>query len=742
MTNFCNSQERFQTDKPRIVQLNLKRFWKCIFAFTLFISVNSLSYAQSAQTALSEIELISEYSVLPKEGGTITLAFRLNPQAGWHSYWVNPGAVGKAVRAKWTPLDGVKFGNFRFPVPHPIPSSGIISYGYDKEIKLLMDVDIAPNLTGNMTFKGKFSWLVCDDKSCVPERSSLSITLPVGTKTLDPAKKHLFTMARATQPQKVDWSSKLSISKEQVDVVTLLPFDGSKIKEAYLFAVERRMVDYNSPQEWNVDGKKLSFSLKAHKKAFGKENLNYLLTLNLQDGSEEAYLLYANVNGSGVIPASTTSQIGPSSPTAGNDGTPRADNGPDSMSLWKALIFAFLGGIILNLMPCVLPILSMKALSLVKMSGKKLSEARMSGLFYSLGILTTFALIGGFLLFARYGGQAIGWGFHLQSPMVNLVLGLLVMIIGMNLLGVFEFTGRFAGKGQSLVRGGENRSSFFAGLLAVIVATPCTAPFMAAALGYALVQPALIAMLIFLTLGLGLALPYLILTFFPAFRHLLPKPGAWMETMRNILAFPMLATGIWLFWVMGQQAGTNVMGVAYASALFLSFGLWSLGKLQTGKHIRRWGLMSVMAIIAAVYLGYQIKDMHKPSKYNSQAAYLGSLPLEHFTEDLVKKYLKEGQPFFLYFTADWCVSCKVNERIALKTDAVAEAFKQHNIKVIEGNWTNQDPVITKFLQKYGRIGVPLYLYFSKGSSLSSPIILPQILTADIVIEALVPVPVI
>ncbi|MDE0062207.1 MAG: thioredoxin family protein [Gammaproteobacteria bacterium] len=420
-----------------------------------------------------------------------------------------------------------------------------------------------------------------------------------------------------------------------------------------------------------------------------------------------------------------------------------ASSTPEGMAVGGALLFAFVGGLILNLMPCVFPVLSIKALSLVEMPRENRRLARQSGALYTAGILVAFAAVGGALLALRAAGQAAGWGFQLQNPAFNLVLGLLMLAIGLNLLGVFEVGSRIAGTGESLTAGGERRAAFFTGLLAVVVATPCTAPFMAGALGYALMQPGAVALAIFLSLGLGLAAPYLLISLVPAVGRVLPRPGPWMSGFRNVLAFPMFATGVWLFWIIGKQAGVNAMAVAFAAALCFGFALWAWGRSATARPWR-WRTAAATALVAAVAVGATVErpdpeavpEAASTADSVSHAGTLGLLQLERFSPERMTGYIDAQQPLFVYFTADWCVNCKVNERVALSTDEVGDAFAKKGIKVLVGDWTNEDPVITEWLQRYGRAGVPLYLYFPKGASLEDAAILPQVLLPEIVIQAI------
>ena len=445
-----------------------------------------------------------------------------------------------------------------------------------------------------------------------------------------------------------------------------------------------------------------------------------------------------------MIPSALASALASFGPLAPASAVAATASVPEGIATGSALLFAFVGGLILNLMPCVFPVLSIKALSLVEMPREDRRLARQSGALYTAGILVAFAVVGGALLGLRAAGEAAGWGFQLQSPAFNLVLGLLMLAIGLNLLGVFEVGARIAGTGQSLTAGGERKAAFFTGLLAVMVATPCTAPFMAGALGYALVQPAAVALAIFLALGCGLAAPYLLISLVPGFGRVLPRPGPWMSGFRNVLAFPMFATAIWLFWIIGKQAGVNAMALALAAALCFGFALWSYGRSSGASRPWNWRAAAAISLVAAIAAGATVERPEadaapataSAADSDSHAGTLGLLQLERFSPERMIGYIDSQQPLFVYFTADWCVNCKVNERVALSTDEVGEAFAERGIKVLMGDWTNEDPVITEWLQRYGRAGVPLYLYFPRGASLEEAAILPQVLLPDIVIQAI------
>ena len=691
-----------------------------------FLAVANHVHAEPLRTTYSRADLVVEQATLPADGGVATVGLYIEPDPNWHAYWINPGDAGLPATMRWELPAGFSASEFRFPAPHVIPFGELITYAFEEPILLLSEVTVPAGLVPGepVQLHGQARWVVCDDELCVPEKASLSLTLAVGDGTPDNEQAERFAAARAKLPATVDWPSRFELLGNEVRVAIETPAPAADMHDPYLFVATRRLVEYAQQTATATPGG-LVFSLPAGRKADTATEFGAVLRFANDAGVER----FVRVE---VRQASETA-------TLAGAGIPAAAEIPfTGMSLSTALLFAFIGGIILNLMPCVFPILSMKALSLVTTGHADRQLARHSGLFYTAGILAAFTLIGATLVSLREAGQAVGWGFQLQSPFVNLGLGLLMLAIALNLLAVFEFGTRAAGIGQSLTAGGERKAAFFTGLLAVLVATPCTAPFMAGALGYALVQTAPVALGIFLALGFGLAFPYLLISFVPSFGRIMPRPGPWMARFRSILAFPMLATAVWLFWVMGKQLGVNSMAVGLLAALFLALALWTYGQVFGSARPWAWRSLAAAGLIVAVVTGAKIEDyrIDPVPAVDGHAGTLGQLSLEHFSPERLAGYIESGQPVFVYFTADWCVNCKLNERVALASDAVGEAFHERGIKVLEGDWTNEDPTITEWLDRYGRAGVPLYLYFPSGSSLAEAAVLPQILLPDLVINAI------
>ena len=684
-------------------------------------------WGDPVRTNYSTAELVAEQASIPADGGTVTVGLHLAPDPTWHAYWINPGDAGLPATMRWNLPAGFSSSELQFPAPHVIPFGDLVTYGFDEPIMILSDIAVPAGQAGDtVDLEGEARWVVCDDELCVPEKASLSLTLAFGDGDLDPRRAESFAAARAKLPEVVDWPAQFERVGESVRVAVKTPESVAEMGDPYLFVVPKRIVKYTRQSASFAPGG-IAVSMDAGRKADAATEFPAVLRFTDSDGEERVVWIDVQPSTAAVAPLDAGGAMA-SLPTL-----PLGD-----MSLPVALLFAFLGGVILNLMPCVFPILSMKALSLVRMGHTGRQEAQQSGLLYTAGILVAFALAGGVLVVLREVGQAVGWGIQMQFPLVNLGLALLMVAIALNLLGVFEFGARAAGIGQALTAGSERRAAFFTGLLAVVVATPCTAPFMAGALGYALVRPAPVALGIFLALGLGLAFPYLLISFVPSFGRIMPRPGPWMATFRSILAFPMLATAVWLFWILGRQLGASSMAVALLAAVFFAFSLWAYGRVFGSAQPWPWRGVAAAALVVTLLTGARVEDyrIDPAALADGHAGTLGELTLERFTPKRVADYVESGQPVFVYFTADWCVNCKLNERVALASEKVGTAFRERGIKVLEGDWTNEDPAITEWLRRHGRVGVPLYLYFPKGSSVAEAAVLPQILLPDIVIDAI------
>lgn len=587
-------------------------------------------------------------------GETVTLALRQNIIDGWHTYWVNPGDSGEAMSVDWDLPAGISVPALTFPTPDKtVYGPDLVSYTMHGAPIIMASFDIPNGFSADsVTIAGKAYWLVCDE-ICIPESQDIRITLPVADAA-ESVNEAIFYAARDAMPQDMAWFAEVTQDKTQTILTVSVPKDVThQMTDIMLIPYDHDIVRNGATAMADIGDNGLIRITQD--KGFADLGLKDSILPVIIKTDYAAYVVQAE----NILATGGNVAMG---------------------DLAVILLFAFIGGMILNLMPCVFPVLSMKALSLVKLSTYERRHAQRSGFAYAAGIILSFLAVAGLLILFKNAGEAIGWGFQLQNPIVIAVLMVIVIGVGLNLLGVFEIAhGRFLSFGDHLTRGNDVRASFFAGVLAMVVATPCTAPFMATAVGFAVTQDAATALTVFAVLGLGLAFPYLIFCFVPAAQRLLPKPGAWMETFRKILAIPMFLTAIWLGWVLVQQIG--------------------------------------------------FADM--PSDKQAH---------EDFSKARLEQVLEAypDQPVFVNMTAAWCITCLVNEQTSLSAGSVKQAFTDANVIYIKGDWTNRNAEIADYLETFDRSGVPLYVFYGVQDDTGKrpdPVILPQILTPDTVINS-------
>lgn len=674
------------------------------------------SAAAPVRTENAQAELVADVaSVAP--GEPFHVALKLTPRDHWHTYWRNPGDSGLATSLEWTLPPGFAAGGIDWPAPKALPFGPLTNYGYDAEHWLLVTVTPpAEAPMGDVTLKARADWLVCEE-ICIPEGADLDLTLPVAKEAVrDPLHTAGFKKAREALPVPFPGNAQF-----RVDGKTLaLRFTGAGGGALRFFPFADTLINNSARQVETADGEARVLAVPV---GSGKADATVDGVLTVGD---KAYSVSAAAGAFAAPAAAGTDAPGAATGAGG------AAGGLAQIPLWQAVLFAFLGGVLLNLMPCVFPVLSLKALAIVKASGLSLREKRMEGLLYTAGVMVSFLALAGALLAFRAGGVAVGWGFQLQSPEVVAVLAVILFAVGLSLSGYFELAGSFTGLGQGLVDRGGAVGAFATGVLATIVATPCTAPFMASALGAALLLPPLASLLIFAALGFGLAFPMLLISEVPAIGRLLPRPGPWMDRFRQFLAFPVYATVIWLVTVLGQQAGITAVAALLGILVLVVFAIW-LWRIARGAHgfgkAFSHGL-AVVALAACVWLVWYAGGQDAPSA----GAEGGVLAAEPYDQTRLEAYRAAGEPVFVNLTAAWCITCLANERVALSTDAVAAEFRGKGIRYMKGDWTRRDPQITKILTNYGRSGVPLYLYFAPGSA--QAVVLPQLLTPDIVLDAI------
>jgi thiol:disulfide interchange protein len=642
----------------------------------------AVSSPRAVATLVSETD-----AAVPGEPFRVALRLRMAP--GWHTYWRNPGDAGIAPELSFTLPPGVSAGPVDWPAPARQPEGPLMTYGYSGEV--LLPVAITG---GGGAIALHASWLVCE-RICVPEEGDFRLDIQAGTATKS-AQAALFAAADAARPRPSPFAARIA-----PDGTLRISGDGlsrDAVREAFFIPDTPDVIENSAKQPLSAGEGGFSLSLKPGP-AF-KSEAKLAGVLVLRDGGGQRSVL----------------QI---------EAAPSEASG--TASLPAILGLALLGGLILNLMPCVFPVLAMKAVGLARLSGSERGHGWTHALAYTAGVLASFIAIAFVLLGLRQAGSAAGWGFQLQSPVFVAAMAWVLFAVGLNLSGVYEM-GRAVGAGQSLARRNGLAGSFGTGLLAVLVATPCTAPFMGVAITAGLAGTPATTVAVFAAMGLGLALPYVLLAAIPAFARALPRPGRWMDVLKQVLAFPMYAASAWLAWVVSLEAGPDGVLAVAAGLLLVGFGAWALRLGQAG-IIRRAapGLAALAGLACAGLLAGWASMPAAPVAAASRDS-------EAFSAAKLAALRQAGRPVFVNMTAAWCVTCLVNERVALAPEAVRQAFAARDVAYLKGDWTRQDPEITRFLREHDRDGVPLYVFYPAGGGPAE--ILPQILTATAVLDVL------
>ena len=632
-----------------------------------------------AQARGIEPQLVAEGPAPP--GGEVDLAIHMRPAPGWHGYWLNPGDAGLPMSIQWQLPKAYSVGPLRYPVPGRLEIAGLMNYVFEHDYAVLARLKVPSDASGMVPIRAEAHWLACTDKICVPERGELSLDLPVGSGSPNRAE---FDAWRTKLAQPIVSIGHFAVEGGKLRVAIPLPASVA-VHDPYLFPITDGAADYDATQSFRRAGDQLIAELKA------------------KETPKQFSGVIAIGDGRGLEFHAMPGAVPQGSALAGLGG---------SAVLW-AVLGALAGGILLNLMPCVFPILALKALH-VSRAGEGSNEARSDALAYTAGAIVGTGALGAVLLAIRAAGAEAGWAFQLQDPRTIMLLLLLAVAITANLLGLFELP----------VLGGNARpaGSFGTGALAAFVATPCAGPFLGAALGTALLLPPAGSVAVFAALGLGLALPFLLVAFVPALLRWLPKPGAWMDRLKRFLAIPMAASAVAALWLLDRQAGRGVLFIGIAISIGLLFAAFEAGRLQRRGKSGSWG--AALAAMALVAVGIAMVPQRGTATQNVAGA-------EPWSEAKMASYVRQGKPLFVYFTADWCLSCKVNEATSIDRDEVRDAFKAAGVKVLAGDWTNGDPAITRFLESRGRAGVPYYLWYAPGRV---PEELPQVLTPAMLIS--------
>mgnify|MGYP005984267333 CR=1 FL=1 len=654
----------------------------------LLAAVLMLPVTAHAQDANIAARLLVEGPVA--KGGETRIAIEFSPKsAEWHGYWSNPGDAGLGMQVEWDLPAGVTIGDFHYPPPKTLLIGGLMNHVFEGDYAIVAPLRIAPDaaVDGPFELTGKAFYLACTDKICVPQEARLRAVVGPGKGKDNPR----FAAFQSALAAPLDQPGRFAVAGDRLRIAIPLPAS-LDVGSPHVFIATRELVRYAAPQTFVRDGDMLVAEIPLAEDAAPPQKIAGIVRLG---------------DGTGLAFEAAPGEV----PTGGTPIHMQSDLPP----WWALLGAALLGGLILNIMPCVFPILSLKALSLAKAGGSEAS-ARKDALAYTAGVVIACLALGGLLLVLRASGEAVGWAFQLQEPGVVVALFLLAVALTANFLGAFEIPGMAITGG-----GASGRGSFATGLLAAFVATPCTGPFMAAALGAALVLPWPLALGLFAALGLGIALPFLLVGFVPAIRWRLPKPGKWMETFRRWMALPMGLTALALGWLVWRIGGWNWLAIVVTLGALVVAMLVQAGRAQRAS---RPALLYGLSLAATA--AFALLVIPEPTPPAAQADMLDSQP---FSEAALAKARAENRPVFLYFTADWCLTCKVNESVAIETEASAQALEAADAVVLRGDWTRRDPAITAFLTQQGVAGVPLYLWYAPGDA--APQRLPQVLTSQV-----------
>ncbi len=699
-----------------------------IAASLLLYTLAAAGTGNTVATDNVKARLVSEVAnVAP--GSTFSVALEFDIREGWHTYWRNPGDSGQATRLKWTLPANVTASDIQWTTPHRFDVPPLVNYGYAHHAVHLVQVTVPNDLKPGspLALAATANWLVCSD-ICIPETGVVNLSLPVGNGAKDPAAAALFAAARAELPQPAlgtvnaevhDKELVLSLGKDWGNVL-------AQTENLSFFPFAEGGIEYAAPQRMTRSDGTLQLSMKLGYQPPKSGPVEGVLVLKQGSGATEL-----------TVPMSISAPltvVGVASVAAPRYAKTAANTEHSLLSLMLAAIG---GGLILNLMPCVFPVLSIKAMSLVEQAKKSPGAVRMKGLVFTAGVILSMLALAAVMLALRAGGQQIGWGFQLQSPVFVTLLIYLLLAVGLNLSGVFEFGGSLAGVGDSLTHGDGLRASFFTGVLATLVATPCTAPLMAPAIGAALTLPALSALAIFTALGIGLALPFLVLSFAPVLRSILPKPGAWMDTLKQVFAFPMYGAAAWLLWVLVQQTSPGGLAAALLGMIMIALAAWSFQKSRAASGGARVAALTtaLLSLGLALYLPTRVDAVT-----TSQAGKPGTDEWRAYDAATLKDLVSKGQPVLVNFTASWCLTCLVNERNAFADARVQDTFKRKGVILMKGDWTNREPQITQALSEFGRAGVPLYVLYNAHPGAPTPVVLPQLLTADLVRDSFAQLP--
>ena len=693
------------------------RYLSCaaIVVAMLAFSASTARAAPLVKTEHVEAELVTDRATA-QPGKPMLVGLKLRMEPHWHTYWKNPGDSGLPTKIQWVLPEGWKAGDIQWPYPQPLAVGPLMNYGYEDEVVLLTEIVPPPSAKpGAAPLKARAEWLVCKD-ICIPEKGDLDMALMVALTEapLNPRWQAHIDRARNMLP--VDargWTYASAMQGTSLVVRLTAPEGMSPPAKATFFPERENLIEPAAPQKITREGRSLRVEMKlVEPVAAGVQTVKGVAVAEggwPGTGNRKAINVSAPLQSSIPIAGAAVTSSGPT---------------------LAALAFAFVGGLLLNLMPCVFPVLGIKLMGFVEHAHGDPRALRVQGAMFAAGTLVSFVALAGLMLALRAGGTQLGWGFQLQSPVVVMLLAALFLVLALNLSGVFEWGAFAQSMTSNLSARGRNADAFLSGVLATIVATPCTAPLMGAAVGFTLTQSAALSLAVFAMIGVGMAAPVLLLAFFPQLLKRLPKPGAWMETFKQVLAFPLYATVAWLAWVLGAQAGNDAVLALLAGLVLIAMGAWMYGRWEHGHGAWRSALAAIFAGLGLIvaWPGASLPMVA------ASAPRAGELPWQAWSPEKVRSLTAAGRPVFVDFTAAWCVTCQVNKRISLHNGEVMRAFAARGVVPLKADWTRQDPRITQALAELGRNAVPVYALYPPGAQ--APRLLPEVLTPSLVLEEL------
>lgn len=714
--------------------------WIVVAAVLAMMCVGPGAAASVVVTEHVRAELVPETAAIPTDGGLwVSLRFDIKP--GWHTYWRNPGDSGEATRITWRLPAGVEAGEIQWPAPKRIPYGPLVNFGYEGRVDHLVRLTLPAGWPAGapLEVEADASWLVCED-ICIPEsgRFTLRWAPQAAAVAAEPDRVAAFERLRGALPAPAPWPVVVRIDGDHLVLDVATP-ELAGVTDAAFFPYEWDVVEPAGRQELRrrADG---GIALALPRGERTADLVGGVLVVNQPAAAgptERAYAITAVVEadraggGGGIV----TGAGGGGGIVTGAAGGGGSGEGGMAGGLARALLLALLGGLILNLMPCVFPVLSIKAFGLIQHADAAPPQRRLGGVLYTAGVLAFMAVVAGVLLALKAAGVQVGWGYQLQSPAFVSLMAVVLFLLGLSLAGWFSFGASMMGWGSGLAGRADGVGAFFTGALAALVATPCTAPFMGVAIGFALTQPWSSAVAVMLTLGLGLALPYLVLSWLPGAAHWLPRPGPWMDRLKQFLAFPLFASAAWLIWVLAVQVGPSGVLAALLALVAAALAVW-LGRIAADSRggWRLAGRAAAFAFAAAATVLALTPEVVRPEPAAARPVVDVGLHAQPFSAERLAALRSAGTPVFVNMTAAWCITCKVNERVALSSQRIAGAFAGRGVVYLKGDWTSRDPEITRFLEGFGRSGVPLYvLYPGDGRP---PVVLPQLLTEAIVLDAI------